>query len=84
MSRHEIADPASGGETDAHRARVGREVWEAERGFAVGVLLLGFAVKVRYAVRRCGLAIGTRMDVLVRACAELKSVRQAHVGMLLQ
>lgn len=78
VSRHEIADPASGRETDAHRARVGREVWEAERGFAVGVLLLGFAVKVRFAVRRCGLANEIRMDVPVRACAEVE-VRPAKV-----
>lgn len=58
VSRHEIADPSSGQETDAQRARVGREVWELERGFAVWVLILGFAVKVGH----------TAMCVCVCAC----------------
>jgi hypothetical protein len=70
VSRHEIADPASGQETDAQRARVGREVWELERGFAVWVLILGFAVKVgRAAMRqRGGKAEKERECVCVCVC----------------
>lgn len=39
-----MADPA--GESDAHRAVLAREVWDAERGFAVWVLIFGWIVKV--------------------------------------
>lgn len=50
VSRGEVDDPRGTTEMPGERARIGRMVWSDERGFAVGLLVLGFAVKVGHSV----------------------------------